>query len=232
MQLVNLESGNQKIHILFCLLWNIIPKKKINKNAIYIIDIGANLGWFSFILGKKGYNILSFEPSKINYYILLKTYCLNNNLNITIVNKGLDKIESKSYLYHPFNNIGNALISKILKNYTQEEIILTKLNNYVDFYVDKNLALIKLDIECYEGRAIEGGIDFISKYHVPFIIMEFNPKSIKKIGFDPKIILEIFDKNGYKISVKNFLDKKYISKSDLLSIGSANIFAIYQEFLE
>ena len=47
-------------------------KKNINKKDIYIIDIGANIGWYSFILGKYGYNIISFEPSKINNYILTK----------------------------------------------------------------------------------------------------------------------------------------------------------------
>ena len=85
-------------------------KTNIAKKDIYMIDIGANIGWFSLVFGKKGYNILSFEPSKTNYYILLKNYCLNKNINVIIINKGLDTESKNHTLYHPFGNIGNAIV--------------------------------------------------------------------------------------------------------------------------
>lgn len=68
-------------------------KRNISENDIFIIDIGANIGWYSLFFGKNGYNIISFEPSKINYYILLKNFCLNQDINMIIINKGLDIIE-------------------------------------------------------------------------------------------------------------------------------------------
>ena len=87
-------------------------KTNISNNKIYFLDIGANIGWYSLILANNGYNVLSFEPSKINYYIFLKNYCINKDLNITIINKGLDIIKGNFKLYHPLENIGNALISQ------------------------------------------------------------------------------------------------------------------------
>ena len=33
-------------------------KKNIERNDIYVLDIGANIGWYTFILGNKGYNII------------------------------------------------------------------------------------------------------------------------------------------------------------------------------
>ena len=41
-------------------------KKKINNQDIYIIDIGANIGWYSFIFGKYGFRVISFEPLELN----------------------------------------------------------------------------------------------------------------------------------------------------------------------
>ena len=38
------------------------------------MDIGANVGWYSFYLGNAGYEIIAFEVSKINNYILKKTF--------------------------------------------------------------------------------------------------------------------------------------------------------------
>ena len=41
-------------------------KKNLSIESVYFIDIGANIGWYSFYLGYLGYQILSFEPSKFN----------------------------------------------------------------------------------------------------------------------------------------------------------------------
>ena len=51
-------------------------KNKLSKNEITILDIGANIGWYSFYLGKAGYKIISFEVSHINIAIIFK--CLIN----------------------------------------------------------------------------------------------------------------------------------------------------------
>ena len=53
--------------------------------------------------------IISFEPSDINYYILKKNYCLNKNLNIILINKGLFTEEKKCFLYNEKENIGNGM---------------------------------------------------------------------------------------------------------------------------
>ena len=103
-------------------------KTNISKKDIYILDIGANIGWYSLVLGKQGYNVLSFEPSRRNYYILLKNYCLNQNINLIIINKGLDTESKNCTLYHPLDNIGNAIVYYNLneskkQNYEEEKII-------------------------------------------------------------------------------------------------------------
>ena len=45
-------------------------KLNLPKKDIYVLDIGSNIGWYSLILGKKGYQVISFEASNFNYYIL------------------------------------------------------------------------------------------------------------------------------------------------------------------
>ena len=41
-------------------------KKNIKNEDIYIVDIGANIGWYSILFGKYGFKVISFEPTKIN----------------------------------------------------------------------------------------------------------------------------------------------------------------------
>lgn len=211
-------------------------KKNISKSDIYVLDIGANIGWYSLTLGNEGYNIISFEPSKINYYILLKNYCLNKDINLTIINKGLDKVDKKFFLYHPLNDIGNGVAFEgqdllNLTNPLKEEISITTLKYYLDYLKTKHLVCIKLDVEGSEGKVIEGGLDLIIKYHVPFIFMEWTPDYLKLKGTDLKLFLEMFENNGYKFSKTDFLSKNYITLDYLLNNGRKNIYFVYEKFL-
>ena len=214
-------------------------KKKLSKKEITVLDIGANVGWYSFYLANDGYKLYSFEVSRINSYILKKNFCLNENINVTIINKGIGLKEEKCLLHHPSHNIGNAVIlcgenakiSRNTKNLT-EEVEFTKLSNYYDFLSEKNIALIKLDVEGSEGKVINSGIEFISKYHVPFLIVEFNNDYLKLQGTDPKKILEIFEQNGYLFSKGDFFSKTYLSIDQILKLKSPNLYIIYSKFLE
>jgi FkbM family methyltransferase len=186
-------------------------------------------------LGKYGYKIFTFEPSKINYYILSKNYCLNKELNITLINKGLYPEEKKCYILSHKNNIGNGMIScnkKLDEIYINNgEIILTKLSNYIPFFMNKNLALIKMDIEGSEGKAFESGIELLTEYHVPFIFMEFIPNALISYGTDPKKFLKIFINNGYKINILNFFEKKTYEIEYLLK-EQRNLYIVYSKILQ
>ena len=217
-------------------------KTNITNEDIYILDIGANIGWYSITLGKYGYNIISFEPSNINNYILNKNYCLNKEINITIINKGLYNKEEKCDLYNEIANLGNgmticdknsSLPTNLIPNKTGE-IILTRLRNYIPFLSEKNLVLIKIDIEGSEGKAIEGGIELITKYHVPFIFLEFTPKSLEVHGTDPIKFLQLFIDNGYRISYISFFDNttNSIKKVMKRNRGILNLYFSHFKILE
>ena len=210
--------------------------KNVTKDNIYILDIGANVGWYTLFLGKLGYKILAFEPSDVNIYMLRKSFCLNQDLNVTLIKKGLYTEEKKCDFYISRGNIGdgwvfcdkNATIpSHLIKS---GETYLTKLSNYIKFLSTKNLALIKIDIEGSEGKAIESGIELFSKYHIPFIFLEFTPSALIKHGTEPIKFLELFEKNGYRFAKDNFLDKDYYSKSEILKKANndcINLFIVY-----
>ena len=210
--------------------------KNISNDDIYILDIGANIGWYTFFFGKCGYHVLSFEPSDVNIYILRKNFCLNPNVNITLIKKALYTYEKKCDYYEHKGNIGNGLIlcdnnPNIKEEYIKTgETYLTKLSNYIEFLSTKNLVFIKMDIEGSEGKAFESGIELISKYHVPFIFLEFTPKLHKLHEFEPIKFLEMFEMNGYKFAKTNYFDKNYYTKEEIMEKAKSvaiNLFIIH-----
>ena len=107
------------------------------------------------------------------------------------------------------------------------EVKLTKLSNFLPYLSNKNIAVIKLDIEGGEGKVIEDAIELISKFHVPFVYSEYNPNFLKKHGTDPKKYIELFIKNGYKISYKGFLKGPYISLKEINNYHYNDLYCTY-----
>ena len=203
-------------------------KKNLENKDIYFIDIGANIGCHSFLIGKHGYKVLSFEANKINTYILYKNYCLNKDINLTIINKGLDEEERICKLKIPLTNKGNGAIFCENREKTYEYFIgddydniwLTKLSKYFKFLSEKNVALMKIDVEGYEGKVIKGGKEIISKYHIPFIMFEFSKEYFKFQQTNVLEFLTFFENNGYKFSAIDFFSKKYISSKELMKYSN------------
>lgn len=210
--------------------------KITNNKDIFILDIGGNIGTYPSFLAKFGYSILTFEASPRNYYILNKNYChINKGSNIFIINKGISNIEKKCNYFSQIDGIGNGILLcdekknliKIAGFYFNKtyEVTLTKLSSFLPYLSNKNIAIIKLDIEGGEGKAIEGGIELIIKYHVPYIFSEYNPNMLKRHGTNPIKFLQLFINNGYKISLKGFLSKSYVSIDKVKNAG--NLYFIY-----
>jgi hypothetical protein len=84
------------------------------------------------------------------------------------------------------------------------------------FLVNNKLAVMKIKIDGSEGKAIEGGIKLITKYHIPFIFLEFNPKGLEQHGTDPIKFLKMFLRYGYKFPNNNFFDSEFLSINDIM----------------
>lgn len=71
-----------------------------------IVDIGANLGWYSLVLSWKARPLVyAFEPDPLNFSLLKHNIELNGRINIKPVNAGLDEMENVKtlYLYKKYN---------------------------------------------------------------------------------------------------------------------------------
>ena len=235
---------NESINVLNALQYYGFKKNIINNKDIFMLDIGANMGWYTSFLGKFGYSIISFEPFETYYYVLFKNYCLNNmGSNVVIVTKGIDVEEKDCHYYIQKGNLGNGMtICDHEKTNNQspgngfervKDVLMTKLSNFIPYLSDKYLALIKIDIEGAEEKALESGIDLITKYHVPFILIEFSPTFLRNHGTNPYEFIQLFVKNGYYISINSFLDNNFISERRLFEIigFQKNIYLIHKNMI-
>ena len=148
--------------------------KYIDNN--HILDIGSNVGFFSeAILKNLNYkSIHLFEPSK--EYLEYSKNSLSQYNNIYFNNYGLSNKEEIKTLYKcPSSNLGwNTFLKKdpnqcdtFFEKMIKEECILKKLDDYEIDVVN----FIKIDVEGFEDKVLEGGMNLISK-HKPYILVE------------------------------------------------------------
>ena len=217
----------------------------LNNKDIYMLDIGGNIGWYPSLLGRYGYTILSFEAFEKNNYVANKNYCfLNKESNVILIPQGLSSEVKICYYYNQRVNAGNGMVlcdKKTQINRTgpgkmfikESQINITTLNTFMPYLSNKHIALIKIDVEGHEFEVLEGGKDLITKYHVPFICLEFSPSYLNDVGSKPKQLAQLFVDNGYKISIDGFLSKKYITVDELLkkAIFQINCFFIHDSII-
>ncbi len=174
--------------------------KKIFKAQINlgdtILDIGANIGlhtlFFSELTGSTG-KVISFEPVPSNYKKLIDNIKLNNYKNVTannialgdkneILNIFTDEKSTNPGSFNLFDRSGNTKVNcKIGDEVIKEE----KIN------------FIKIDVEGYEGFAINGLIKNIAK-HKPKIIFEYDLDYQIKSGLPPNYIFDLLSPLNYR----------------------------------
>jgi FkbM family methyltransferase len=218
-------------------------KYNYKNDDLMIIDIGANIGWYTTFLGKLKYNILSFEPLPENYHVLTKNFCRNNKNffikgeSITLINKGLYPINTTCNYYKDIKKVKKDIVlcdkkkeKNLDRDYVQIGLINTiKLANFIPSILKKKITLLILDLDIEGEMAIESGKELIYEYHIPYIFIEFNKSIFHIHETDPQNFLRFFSKNGYKISLNGFLTNMFITIEDLIKIDfiSINLYLIY-----
>lgn len=85
-----------------------------------------------------------------------------------------------------------------------------------------------------EEKVIKGGKEIVTKFQVPFIMVEYDISMLKFHQTNVLEFLKFFENNGYKFSLVGFLSKEYISSEELIKISTTNtnVFIVYEKFLQ
>jgi len=184
--------------------------KKIIKKGDIVLDLGANIGYYTLIfaklVGDKG-KVFAFEPEPNNFNLLKKNVEVNGYQNIVLIPKAVSSKTEKHKLYIFDEDTGSHTIIETEKNQKYIEIDSVCLDDYFVKF-DGKINFIKMDIEGYEGEAIKGMTSLLQKSDRIGILMEFAPYLIEKSGMKPDEYISLFNDPNWKIYVLNRRKKK------------------------
>ena len=172
-------------------------KSRCKDNSVFI-DIGSNIGLYSFSVGSvykefKNTKIFSIEPhpslfQRLKYNTLQNKDIPINPREIALMDKsGVFKLDT------PDENLGQGKISK-----TGNQKVIAK--NLIDFIKDEkieNISAMKIDVEGNEESVIIPFIESANKKLLPLIIIIENNKNSWKTD-----LIKLLEKKGYLIKKK------------------------------
>lgn len=188
--------------------------KKIAKPGMTVIDIGANIGFYTSILsravGVNGY-VHAFEPTPQTFkYLKRKTNGLSNVIhnNCAVSSECGEAVFAESKDANIDNHIvSDSVISTESINHNFSQVKVVSLDDYCREI--NMLDLIKMDIQGYEYHVIKGMTSMLSRFPDLIIIMEFWPYGIRRAGGDENEMLNTLRDAGfdvYTIDGKKFVN--------------------------
>lgn len=182
-----------------------ISKEKIyNKN---ILDVGAFIGDSALVFQSlRPSNIFSFEANPLNFDLMLRTFELNNLINVHPYCEALSDAKGSVQL-----SIDGSC-SSIVSNQTN---ILNVTSNTLDNFIENNnlqIGLIKVDIEGGEPYFLKGAQNTIRKQR-PYMLISIYHNWSDFVNIKP--IIESWNL-GYNFQVVKAIDKSIVLETLLL----------------
>ncbi len=174
-----------------------------------VLDVGANAGYFTRIFSKMAANgrVYSFEPGSYARSILNKVVTLRGLSNVTVLPFGLGDKPSSQELHLPLKDSGSlgyglAHIGDDKqvdhRDTVSENIDIRTLDSFIAEQNIDRVDFIKIDIEGWEMRALEGGRTTISK-HRPVLMLEMVDRFLGRAGDSSQKLWDYLKSYGYDL---------------------------------
>lgn len=164
-----------------------------------IVDIGANMGWYSINIAKTFplCKVHAFEPIQKTYTYLEKNIKINQTVNIFPHNFGLSNERKDLTFYFYPEGSGNAS-SANLSERKDAELVTCHVEKLDDFVITNKLHVdfIKCDVEGAELFAFQGAVETL-KLDKPIVFTEMLRKWAAKFDYHPNEIIKLFTLLGY-----------------------------------
>jgi FkbM family methyltransferase len=177
---------------------------KVVKKGMTVVNIGANMGYFTLLLsklvGNKG-KVFAFEPFLNNVKFIEKNVRSNNCNNVEIIPKAISQKSGKTKLWLKGSGSWNFISTKELERLDHVQIETTSIDEF--FKENQNVDFVMMDAEGSEKFILDGMTKTIENNPKLQIITEYNPYILELAGSSGKEFLDKIEEMGFLIHLIN-----------------------------
>ncbi len=164
--------------------------RKTVRPAMRVLDIGANLGWFTVhmakLVGPSGH-VTSFEPRSDLFHYLSRTVCENKLDNVRLRDCALGDHIGEVELQWPADGINPGGTQLKMTEVVSKRMLHQKtVMRVLDEEINDNIDFIKIDVEGAERLVFNGAKQVLTQSR-PVIMSELSPDALRQVsnvGFD------------------------------------------------
>lgn len=191
--------------------------ERLVKGGMVILDIGANVGVHSLAMAQQlkrtGGIVHAFEPTTWAFEKLKYNNQLNNFPNLHLHRIALSDVNGEQKILctaseevMPFKASWD--ISGKSKNRGQDHLIFQKLDDWVVEKGVTQIDLIKIDVDGYEVKVLNGALESFKKFR-PLLIIELGYATLKRVGNSPVELLDLLEQFHYDLFSTSLPEIKY-----------------------
>lgn len=166
-------------------------------------DIGGNIGHHSLIALGCGAQVHTFEPLPRLAERIRENATFNNlqaNLTINVAAVGAEAgVATLNEVERSDDGSHSLIVGVAGKSLSAIEVPVVTLDNYVSTGKGPAPQLIKIDVEGYEARVLDGAKQVLASESPPFIIIETGDRLANAIGETASSVLERLFSAGYQL---------------------------------
>ncbi len=135
------------------------------------IDVGTNIGFFTLLAASWGCKVFGFEANSDLHELVRNSAALNGfDDRVTVIPYGAGPKREKVFV----NNKRTCPGCSSLSTQDDPDSVEVQLVD-ISSYITEAPVFMKIDIDGYEIGALEGAMDFIRRYRLPYGYVELNP---------------------------------------------------------
>lgn len=176
--------------------------RSVIEEGDYVLDIGANVGYYSMIAASKGAVVHAYEPDKVNFERLARNVSLNDYefRNVYAWCEAVGAENGVAILHiNPHNRGGNTLLGnppyrvgskeisreeteKMFEGETLEyQVPVVTVDEILDSHSMNRVKAIKIDVEGFEEKVIEGMTEALKTRKIDYIFCELSKDTREKV---------------------------------------------------
>ncbi|HYF70803.1 MAG TPA: FkbM family methyltransferase [Ohtaekwangia sp.] len=177
-------------------------KSHVKKDSI-IVDVGANMGRFTldFAFAARDGQIISYEPDPRSFEKLMCNIALNDFQHIKTFKKALGNALCVRELFkvnHHNAGMNRFVSGKIADGIDSIETKVSVLDEEVKILGVTHIDIIKIDVEGFEHKVLQGAEESIKKYR-PILFLELVDENLKDHGDTPGDVIKWLRERKYSI---------------------------------
>jgi FkbM family methyltransferase len=173
-----------------------------NGEIASVLDVGANLGYYSMFFASFGCTVRAYDPVLFNYENIQASSHLNGFVgSIKVIHKGLADKPGRLKMKSSKQESGESFIqtstdhslNPLITDLHELDVEVVTLDGEINR--SSKVSLLKMDVEGYEPYVLLGASSLLKQHQILSLVIEISGHS-QSLG-DLKIIRKVMDDNGY-----------------------------------